>query len=912
MTASNSFLRHNLFAILLAFSTAGCDVDCNSSNTGSNPAVPLVVYPDTSLVLWETLALAPQVPTTQNFTAASFSIAPALPAGLNFTSADGSIQGTPTAAQAEETYRIDGLNGTGESVTYTFVRIEIFPAQAPSALSYAPASSAVAVGDALAPMLASVNGVVESFSIAPALPPGLSLNAQSGRIGGTCTGGLGVGAYQVTATNPFGSATADVAIEVLAGTLERSLLIASTGDQTLDVYDDRGAGVAPIDSVWVNNGARAVAATSDGRWVFIATQFSRLLRCARDPLSARLGDPVDLGDIGSVRRLAITSDRRFLVAAGDGFVTRYELDSNGGVCCPIQVAGPFAPSALELAGDALAIVASSAPGQLRVYELEPTLAQRGAALSLGTSVTIADVENFEPGVSFYAATSTYNESSSSFTGVLRRVRISSAAEVQSGAEALVQAQAFNVGAQLAAVHTRGGASPQQLLVVDRSLAQLQVWELNASGAFVAGTLETFALAGSPSLLEISSDENVFWVLDESFEMLRQYRLSGAGSVTTLALEFEIRTRRQPNSLVAVRSADATAVVDQAFVVSAGDANLRALESTPGSIGAVSLAAQGPITTAAAPRDVEAHPRLDVVYTANSGAASLGVYALDPSDLALSLVEEEALQPLARPISLALTPAGRHLYALDESGRVLGYAVDGTSGALTAGNGLTVQGSMLEGKLHADRLGRFLFVVQPNAGRVTSLTVNLPSGFLLISNFETSLQRPIDLWTTPDGRFAYVLDAQLTSVFAYSIEPVSGSLVSLGAPVSLGGSPTRLASQRPADLMFTSIGGLSTRDFVALDGPLAQWRELSRTQATGVLDSTALPFAHAADAVEIVRMNPAESTSAFNLLVTDGAGGARLVSGYNDVNSVALWNEISSAPLGPGPHALATRVRMRPQ
>jgi hypothetical protein len=196
--------------------------------------------------------------------------------------------------------------------------------------------------------------------------------------------------------------------------------------------------------------------------------------------------------------------------------------------------------------------------------------------------------------------------------------------------------------------------------------------------------------------------------------------------------------------------------------------------------------------------------------------------------------------------------------------------------------------------------------------VTSLTVNLPSGFLLISNFETSLQRPIDLWTTPDGRFAYVLDAQLTSVFAYSIEPVSGSLVSLGAPVSLGGSPTRLASQRPADLMFTSIGGLSTRDFVALDGPLAQWRELSRTQATGVLDSTALPFAHAADAVEIVRMNPAESTSAFNLLVTDGAGGARLVSGYNDVNSVALWNEISSAPLGPGPHALATRVRMRPQ
>jgi hypothetical protein len=912
MPAATRLLRRNLLAITLAFSTSGCDFECARSDSSSSPAIPTISYPNTALVLWETLALAAQVPTTQNLNASRFSISPPLPDGLTFATADGSIEGTPTTPQAQATYRIDGLNGEGVSLTYTLVRIEILPAQAPSGLSYSPASAAVAVGEPLAPMVASVRGPIESFTVAPALPAGLNLDSQTGRIAGTCTGGGGLSAYQVTASNPFGSAEASVSIEVLAGSVKRSLLVASTGDLTVDVFDTRGAGMAPIDAVYANSAPRAVAPTSDGRWVFIANEMGRLLRCARDPVSARLGDPVDLGDVGSVRRLAITSDRRFVIAAGDGFVTRYELGIDGEVCCPVQTGGPFAPSALQLAGDSLAIVASSAPGQLRVYELEPTLTQRGATLDLGANVTIAALENFESGVSFYAATSTYSETLSSFAGVLRRLRISSPAELQAGAAALVESQAFNVGRQLSAVRARGDSSGlRELLVVDRTLAQLQVWELNAAGAFVGGSLRAYPLAGTPSLLEVGTNPTKFWVLDENFELLRQYSMPVANSNATPELEFEIRTRRQPSAIVPVRSPAAIAVVEQAFVTSAGDASLRALESTPGSIGAIRLAAQGPVSTAASPRDVEAHPRLNVVYTANADAESVGVYSCNPADLSMSLLEEQALAAGARPIALALSPAGRHLYALSETGRVHDMRVDALTGELSIPGGLTVQGSMLGGRLRADRLGRFLFVVQPAAGRVTSLTVNLPTGALLISNFDTSLPRPIDLWTSADGRFAYVLDEQLASVFSYSIERVSGSLVSLGASVGLGGSPTRLASNSPADALIAPLGGLATRDFLALDGPLAQWQVLSRAQATGqLLNSTEPAFSHPAEVVEIARMTPAESVTPFNLLAIDGPSGSRLVSGYNTPNSVALWNEISSEPLGAGPHALATRVRMR--
>lgn len=910
MSALNSFLRRNRFALLLAFSTAGCEMECNPSKAAGTPVAPTIQYASSQLRLWETLAMTPQVPTTAYFFAANFSIEPALPAGLEFSVGTGAISGTPRAAQPQLAYRVDAYDAQGVQQAFTILQLEVLAAQAPSDLSYSPSAATVEIGSALTPLIANLTGAVESFSVVPALPDGLNIDQQTGRIAGTCFGSAGLQSYQVTAANPFGSAVASVSIEVLAGPVKRSLLIPSLGDRTLDVFDQRGAAMAPIDAVWVNQGARAVAPTSDGRWVFIATQLNRLLRCSRDPSTARLGDPEDLGDVGAVRHLAITSDGRYLIAAGDGFVTRFELDQDGAPCCSVQASGPFAPSALELSGDSLAIVASSAPGELRVYELLPTFAQRGPALNLGSNFTIGALENHAPGASFFAATSTYNEGSSSFSGVLLRVRISTPEQILAGHAGVFLVQAFNVGAQLTSLRVRRGLSGlEQLLVVDRSLSQLQVWDLNSTGDIVAGSSRTHALAGTPSLIAMTSTPSEFWVLDENDEMLRLYFLSESSANFAPALQFETRTRRQPSALVPVLGQPSVPVADQAFVTSAGDSTLRAVVSTPGAARQASAAAQGPIATSAAPRAVGAHPRLDVVYTANSGAASLGVYAFGSSDLALTLIEEEALAPSARPISLALTPSGRHLHALDENGRVLAFEVDGANGELDAVAGLTVQGSMVDGRLRADRLGRFVFVVQPTAGRVTSLTVNLPTGFLLISNFETGLPRPIDLWTSPDGRFAYVLDAQLASVFTYSIDRVSGSLIPQGTAFNLGGSPTRLVSGSPGE---TILSISSAQELLALDGALSRWLGVWRGAVSGALQSSPpiAVYEHPADAREFARMTSSDSLSVFNLVAIEGAGGARLASGYDGTGPSTQWVETASLPLGPGPHAIATRTRMR--
>ncbi|HYG68632.1 MAG TPA: putative Ig domain-containing protein, partial [Anaeromyxobacteraceae bacterium] len=54
----------------------------------------------------------------------------------------------------------------------------------------------------------NAGGPVLSWSIAPALPPGLAFDASSGTISGTPAAAVPLTTYEVTAANPRGSSTA--------------------------------------------------------------------------------------------------------------------------------------------------------------------------------------------------------------------------------------------------------------------------------------------------------------------------------------------------------------------------------------------------------------------------------------------------------------------------------------------------------------------------------------------------------------------------------------------------------------------------------------------------------------------------------------------------------------------------------
>lgn len=89
---------------------------------------------------------------------------------------------------------------------------------APSSLSYTPSSISGTVGVAISSVSPTVTGTVDTYSVSPALPSGLSINASSGVISGTPTTIAASASYTVTASNSGGSTTAAVTVEVAKGT----------------------------------------------------------------------------------------------------------------------------------------------------------------------------------------------------------------------------------------------------------------------------------------------------------------------------------------------------------------------------------------------------------------------------------------------------------------------------------------------------------------------------------------------------------------------------------------------------------------------------------------------------------------------------------------------------------------------
>ena len=87
------------------------------------------------------------------------------------------------------------------------------PPPPPSSLSY-PAPPAFNVGAAIAQLAPTVTGSVTSYTVAPALPAGISINAGTGIITGTPSAITTTANYVVTAANSSGNTTATLSLTV--------------------------------------------------------------------------------------------------------------------------------------------------------------------------------------------------------------------------------------------------------------------------------------------------------------------------------------------------------------------------------------------------------------------------------------------------------------------------------------------------------------------------------------------------------------------------------------------------------------------------------------------------------------------------------------------------------------------------
>ncbi len=158
-------------------------------------------------------ASAANLPSSLGGPVVSYSVSPALPAGLTLHAGTGIVSGTPTAVTAQATYVVTATNTGGSTTANLVVTVNDV---APSALAYTTNPAVYTKGAAIAENEpSSLGGPVVSYSVSPALPAGLSLDAGTGVVSGTPTVVTAQATYVVTATNTGGSATANLVVTVV-------------------------------------------------------------------------------------------------------------------------------------------------------------------------------------------------------------------------------------------------------------------------------------------------------------------------------------------------------------------------------------------------------------------------------------------------------------------------------------------------------------------------------------------------------------------------------------------------------------------------------------------------------------------------------------------------------------------------
>jgi len=110
-----------------------------------------------------------------------------------------------------------GTSGNNRFDNVTVEGVSLSPVVAPQGLSY-PSPQSWPVGSAITPLNPTVTGNVNQYSIAPALPAGLSLDTATGIITGTPTAETPANSYTITASNAAGSTSTPLQITITAPT----------------------------------------------------------------------------------------------------------------------------------------------------------------------------------------------------------------------------------------------------------------------------------------------------------------------------------------------------------------------------------------------------------------------------------------------------------------------------------------------------------------------------------------------------------------------------------------------------------------------------------------------------------------------------------------------------------------------
>jgi hypothetical protein len=172
--------------------------------------LPAITYSPSSLTLDRGIAMSSQAVSNSGGAIVSCSSTPSLPSGIILSSTC-QISGTPTAISSSTAYTVTATNSGGTSnATINIGVVDLLPA-----ISFSPLSRVLSKNTP-APTITATNagGLINSCTVSPPLPAGLSISSATCQVSGTPTVISASTLYTFTATNGAGSTTAQLTLTV--------------------------------------------------------------------------------------------------------------------------------------------------------------------------------------------------------------------------------------------------------------------------------------------------------------------------------------------------------------------------------------------------------------------------------------------------------------------------------------------------------------------------------------------------------------------------------------------------------------------------------------------------------------------------------------------------------------------------
>jgi 6-phosphogluconolactonase (cycloisomerase 2 family) len=550
---------------------------------------------------------------------------------------------------------------------------------------------------AISTLRAQISGEVTHWSITPALPEGLLLDASSGDISGVPLAEHPRTQHTVTASNAYGSVSTQ--LEIVIERTPRYLYLASPSDSTVSILgldvekgtlQRRGFAALPP-ALGTLEGFQP---HRSGRFGYSTTTGGYLVTWSIDPLSgwmqALTQDRIGFGDS---HQLALSPDGEhlYLACQGGQLIVNYAIDPETGMA---QKTGGglelgMQPRALCFDENGTRLFAALSNGNAsQVVALER--AEDGALSALSGGLTLASTEPAD--LVFDPRRSQLLVSMRDSSSILRL-------PVEAATGAIALADSLTVGLQVGDLEL--DALGWRLYASDVQGNRTHVLDFTEQGALRLGeSLEggegTSATFVDPMLRHVM-------MLDAQAHQLR----TASGSLTP---KLNWNLRGQPASISVLRG-------------------------------------EGPLRT-----------EIAAVLASAELSGAIMRYQASPVDGTLTLLED--IQETPGRGCFTIEPRQRFLYVIDPNTQEIeGYRLDKNSGQLIAAiSRMPVQG--IPTYITADASGRYLYGVAREVntsddGRLNTYAIDQESGALTLIDSAITDYNPVYVGVEPSGMFLYV-------------------------------------------------------------------------------------------------------------------------------------------------------------